>query len=435
MGTMDGLMENNIYNQLKNIYKNHTKHHFSNVSEKNWLKLKFLLKQKKYDDFQKKFFKNINNKFIKNSQKFFLNKNILKNFMFKVDAILLCFINGRLDKNISDIKNPYYKITIDKYNNIFYINNFVKNNIYTYLSESLTKEIIHININNNIKNIKPLYIIYFNCGNKNNNQIFMSNYRNYIYINSNIHNIIILEHHINNDILCFNNIYNTILLNNNSTLEYYQFITNENNNKNYNFINNEYYLYNNVFFKKYDLFMSNKFMNQNNNFQCIGNKSKFIYESILFAKNNNLMNINNYLEHKGHNCYSNQIHKAITLNKAIINLIGLIKINKSAIKTDGQVNYSSLLLSDLSKINIQPGLDILNNNVKCKHGVFTGKIDSKQIFFLRTRGINFKKSYNILVTAFILDSLKNICNIDLIRNKIFNYISCYFSIENFFNEF
>ncbi|QJC33412.1 SufD family Fe-S cluster assembly protein [Enterobacteriaceae endosymbiont of Donacia clavipes] len=432
---MDGLMQNNIFNQLKNIYKNHKKHHFSDISERNWLKLKFLLKKEKYDYFQKKFFKHINNKFIKNSQKLFLNKNKLRNLIFKIDAISLYFINGKLDQNISDIKNPYYKIIINKYNNLHYKNDFVKHNIYTHLSESLAKEIIYININN-IKNIKPLYIIYFHHNNKKNiNQISMSNYRNYIYINNNICNIIILEHHINNDQLHFNNVYNTIILNNNSKLEYYQFITNENNNKNFNFINNEYYLHNNVFLKKFDLFMSNKFMNQNNNFQCIGNHSKLIYKSISFAKNNNLMNINNYLEHNGKNCYSIQTHKAITINKAIINLIGLLKINKDAIKTDGQINYSSLLLSKLSQINIKPGLDILHNNVKCKHGVFTGKINSEQIFFLRTRGINFKKSYNILVTAFILDSLKDICNINLIKNKILNYISCYLSIENFINEF
>ncbi|WP_168821257.1 SufD family Fe-S cluster assembly protein [Enterobacteriaceae endosymbiont of Donacia sparganii] len=426
-------MKNNIYNQIKNIYKLHKKYHFSNKSEINWLKLKILLKNKKYDNDKKKFLEYINNNFLINSPTLSINKNKLKNFLFEIDSVILFFINGKIDKNISNINNLYYKININTYNNIDYKNNFFKNNIFTCLSETLTKEIVSIDINHvkNI-NIKPLYLVYFNEGNKN-NKIFMSNYRNYIYIN-NISSISIIEHHINTDELYFNNIYNTLILKNNSKVEYYRFFTNENNNKNCCSINNEYYLYDSIFLKKYDLFISNKHMNQSNNFQFIGKKSKLIYKSILFSKNDNLININNHIEHNGKNCCSIQSHKAISLDQSTINSIGLLKINKYAEKTNGQINYSSLLLSNLSKINIQPKLDIFNKNVKCQHSVFTGKIDSNQIFFLRSRGISFKKAYNILFIIFIKDSLREINNNNL-KIKISKKISCYLSVENFFNEF
>ncbi|QJC36636.1 hypothetical protein GJU00_01785 [Enterobacteriaceae endosymbiont of Donacia simplex] len=427
---MDTLMENNHYKQLKNIYKLHKKYHFSKKSEIHWYKLKNLLKKKPYNN-KKFFFEYINKNILTNNQKLYVNINQLKNFLFKIDAVILFFINGKIDKNISNINNSYYIINIDKHNNINYKNYFFKHNIYSHLSESLTKEFISINCTKSF-NPKPLYLVYFNIGNKN-KKIFMSNYRNYIHIN-NIYPIILIEHHININQLYFNNIFNTLILDNNSKLEYYKFITNENNNKNYCTINNEFYLYNNVFFKKYDLLMSSKYIEQNNRFKFIGQNSKLIYKSISFAKNDNLINTNNYVEHDGKNCCSIQKHKAITLDNSIINLISLLKINKFAIKTDGQINYSSLLLSKLSKINIQPGLDILNNNVKCTHSVFTGKIDENQIFFFQMRGINFQKAYSILYMSFILDSLKEINN-DNLKEIFLKKISCYLSVENFFHEF
>ncbi|WP_168893181.1 SufD family Fe-S cluster assembly protein [Enterobacteriaceae endosymbiont of Donacia marginata] len=426
-------MKNNIYKQIKNIYKLHKKCHFSKKSEFNWLKLENILKNKLYDNNKKNFLKYINNNLLINNQNLLININKLKKFLFKIDAIIICFINGKINKNISNINNLYYNINIKKYNTCNFKDINSQQNIYTYLSESLTKEIVTIHIHDKKKiNIMPLYLVYFNINNEK-NKIFMSNYRNYIYLN-NKHPLIFIEHHININQLYLNNIYNTLILNNDSQLEYYKFITNENKNKNYCIINNEFYIHNNVFFKKHDFLMSNKNIEQNNNFKFIGKKSKLIYKSISLAKNNNFINLNNYVEHNRQNCCSIQIHKAITLDNSIINSIGLLKINKNAIKTDGQINYSSLLLSKSSKINIQPRLDILNHDVKCTHSVFTGKLDYNQIFFLRMRGISFKKAYNILLISFILDSLKEIKNNDL-KKKILKKILFYLSIENFFHEF
>lgn len=426
-------MKNNIYKQIKNIYKSHKKYHFSKKSELNWLKLKNILKNKLHDNNENFFLNYINNNKLINNQNLIININKLKKLLFKINAVIICFINGKINKNISNINNSYYDIDIKKYNTINFENIYSKQNIYTYLSESLTKEIVTINIHNKkIFNIKPLYLVYFNINNEE-NKIFMSNYRNYIYLNNN-YPLVFIEHHININKLYLNNIYNTLILNNNTKLEYYKFITNENNNKNYCIINNEFYLYNNVFLKKYDLLMSNKYIKQNNNFKFIGKKSKLIYKSISLAKNHNLINLNNYVEHDGQNCCSVQIHKTITLDNSIVNSIGLLKINKNAIKTDGQINYSSLLLSDLSKINIQPGLDILNHDVKCTHSVFTGRLDYNQIFFLRMRGISFKKAYNILLISFILNSLEEIKS-NYLKKKFLKKILFYLSVENFFHEF
>ncbi|QJC34634.1 hypothetical protein GJT95_01780 [Enterobacteriaceae endosymbiont of Donacia crassipes] len=428
------LMKDNIYKKLKNLYKLNKKYFYSNKSKMDLYKLKNFLKKELLYDNQKLLFKYLNNNLLINSKSLPINNNKLFKLLFPIDAIILFFINGKIDKIISNIDNKYYKIHINSYNDI-HNSNFLKKDIYHYLSESFTKENIIININHikNIKGKKPLYIVYFNDKNKK-NEIAIFNYRNFIYIKNTFSTII--EHHINTDKSYINNIYNTFIINDNSKLEHYTFITNYNNKNNNNFcsISNEFLLYNNVFYKKYDVLMSNQYIHQNNNFQFLGEKTKLIYNSLLFSKNSNIINVNNHLEHNKKNSCSVQLHKAIALDQSLINLIGLLKINKHAIKTNGQLNYSSLLLNKLSRINIQPGLDILNDNVKCTHSVFTGKIDYNQIFFLKTRGISFKKAYNILLISFILDSLNEINNI-IIKNEILQKISFYLSVENFINEF
>ncbi|QJC34996.1 SufD family Fe-S cluster assembly protein [Enterobacteriaceae endosymbiont of Donacia piscatrix] len=429
---MSVLMKDNIYNKFKNLYKLNKKYFYFNKSKTDLYKLKNFLKKELLYDNQKLLFKYLNNNLLINSKSLPINNNNkLFKLLFPIDAVILFFINGKINKKFSNINNKYYKININYTN---HNNNFFKKNIYHYLSESFTKKNILIDINHtkNINSKKPLYIVYFNDKNKK-NEIAIFNYRNFIYV-KNIFSTII-EHYINTDKLYINNVYNTFIINNNSKLEHYTFITNNNIiNNNFCSINNEFILYNNVSYKKYDVLMSNQYINQNNNFKFLGEKTKLVYNSLSFSKNSNIININNYLEHDKKNSCSVQIHKAVTLDQSIINLIGLLKINKHAIKTNGQLNYSVLLLNKLSKINIQPYLDILNNDVKCTHSVFTGKINYNQIFFLRTRGISLKKSYSILLISFILDSLDEISN-NIIKNEILQKILCYLSVENIFNEF
>ncbi|QJC28756.1 hypothetical protein GJT81_01920 [Enterobacteriaceae endosymbiont of Plateumaris consimilis] len=429
---MVGLMSsNNILKQLNNIYQLHKKKYFSKNSEYHWLKLKNLLHDPTY--VKKNIYLNIiNDKLLKIPlTKEFLKKDLV-NVIFQIDAVFLYFINGKLNKNISDINNIYYKITINQVNNLYYKNISIKHNMFTHLSEALSKEIIFININlNNISDIKPLYLIYINIGKNSEDFFYMSNYRNYIDIQQ-IQSITIFEHYININQSYFNNIYTTLILGNNVNLIHYKLITGDK--KNYYCANNEYYLNNNSYITKYDFLMSNKIIHQNNNFQFNGNNSTLNYKSLSLSKGNNISYINSYLEHNKKYCYSNQLHKAIVADNSIVNFKGLLKINPLAIKTDGQMNYSGLLLNKFSEINIKPELDIFNDDVKCKHGVFSGKIDNNQLFFLRTRGINLKKSHNMLLLAFLVDLIQDICD-DNFKKEIYKYISNYFFTENIFNEF
>ena len=47
-----------------------------------------------------------------------------------------------------------------------------------------------------------------------------------------------------------------------------------------------------------------------------------------------------------------------------------------------------------------PGLEILNDDVRCTHGATTGQIDRDQLFYLMARGINPRTGAQLLAHGF-----------------------------------
>ncbi len=59
-----------------------------------------------------------------------------------------------------------------------------------------------------------------------------------------------------------------------------------------------------------------------------------------------------------------------------------------------------MLLSKRAQVHSTPALEILTDDVKCKHGSATGQIDQAQLFYLRSRGIDAQEATRILTRAF-----------------------------------
>ena len=66
----------------------------------------------------------------------------------------------------------------------------------------------------------------------------------------------------------------------------------------------------------------------------------------------------------------------------------------------------NLLLDKTSQAFAKPELDIKNSNVICTHSSTTGALDEEQLFYLRSRGLSYDDSVDILIEAFSQD-IKN----------------------------
>ncbi|OLD43940.1 MAG: hypothetical protein AUI83_17810 [Armatimonadetes bacterium 13_1_40CM_3_65_7] len=76
-------------------------------------------------------------------------------------------------------------------------------------------------------------------------------------------------------------------------------------------------------------------------------------------------------------------------------------MHKDAQKTNAMQTNKNLLLSKDALADSIPGLQILANDVKCKHGSTTGQLDEGAIFYLRSRGIDTEAARAMLTYAFV----------------------------------
>jgi Fe-S cluster assembly protein SufD len=63
----------------------------------------------------------------------------------------------------------------------------------------------------------------------------------------------------------------------------------------------------------------------------------------------------------------------------------------------------NLLLSREALVHSVPQLEILADDVKCRHGSTTGQLDPAALFYLRSRGIGEAESRSLLTFAFARD--------------------------------
>lgn len=87
---------------------------------------------------------------------------------------------------------------------------------------------------------------------------------------------------------------------------------------------------------------------------------------------------------------------------------GLIHVEKEAVQTTASQVNKNLLLSKRARVDSMPRLRILPDEVSCKHGSATGEIDSKQMYYLQTRGLSEQQAREQIVGAFMADGLAHL---------------------------
>jgi Fe-S cluster assembly protein SufD len=93
---------------------------------------------------------------------------------------------------------------------------------------------------------------------------------------------------------------------------------------------------------------------------------------------------------------------------------GLIRIEKKALLSDASQECRSLLLSPDASASSRPSLEILNDDVSCRHAATASSVDAEQLFFAQSRGLSKAQATELLVQGFFNDVLNkmNALNID-----------------------
>jgi Fe-S cluster assembly protein SufD len=100
---------------------------------------------------------------------------------------------------------------------------------------------------------------------------------------------------------------------------------------------------------------------------------------------------------------SRELYKGIWDGRARGVFHGKIIVRPGAQKTDALQTNRNLLLSREALVNSTPALEILADDVKCRHGSTIGQIEEAPLFYLRSRGLDEEAARRLLTYAFAAD--------------------------------
>lgn len=114
--------------------------------------------------------------------------------------------------------------------------------------------------------------------------------------------------------------------------------------------------------------------------------------------------------------------KGVVEKNTVSDYVGKIIIDKHAQQTSSFLDHNVLVIGENAKTNSQPILEIDADDVKASHGATTGTINSDQLYYLKSRGLNEDESKKLIIAGFVETLLMQV-NDAKIRGEIRNALN------------
>lgn len=131
---------------------------------------------------------------------------------------------------------------------------------------------------------------------------------------------------------------------------------------------------------------------------------------VFVARGTQVSDIHTVLSHEARGVTSRQNYRGLAADDARGVFHGQIRVLAEALGADATQNNRNMLLSKRAQVHSTPALEILTDDVKCKHGSATGQIDPAQLFYLRSRGLGLEEATRVLTRAFAGEVLSRLVN-------------------------
>ncbi len=112
------------------------------------------------------------------------------------------------------------------------------------------------------------------------------------------------------------------------------------------------------------------------------------------------LSTHSYVRFDGPNGELDQLNKAAANDNSHSIFNGAIQVPKVAQKTQAAQLSRNLILSKRAKIDTKPELEIIADDVRCTHGATISQLQEEELFYLRSRGINSKQAYSLLLEGY-----------------------------------
>lgn len=126
-----------------------------------------------------------------------------------------------------------------------------------------------------------------------------------------------------------------------------------------------------------------------------------------------------FMYHEGENTTGNVLYKGALQGKGARYVwIGDVLIGEGAAGTDSYEKNQNLVLTDGTRADSIPNLEIKNGNIEgAGHASATGRFDDEQLFYLRSRGIPEEEARRLVVIGFLMEIVQKI-GIDAVESRV-----------------
>ena len=114
------------------------------------------------------------------------------------------------------------------------------------------------------------------------------------------------------------------------------------------------------------------------------------------------------MHHEMPHCNSRQLFKGIAGGVSKVDFYGKIIVAQDAQRTEAYQENHNILLTDGSKVDTKPQLEIYADDVKCSHGATIGRLNEEEQFYMRSRGISLEDAKVLQMISFVAPVLENI---------------------------
>ena len=406
-------METRIIADFDKTFKNYSsldELNFKKKNLKNFIKKGFpgkKLESWKFSDLNQIINKNIGKLIFYTDQ---INQNVIdKSFIAKdFDHNKIVFINGKIEEIDFSFENKG-KIKISK--EVDTNSKINEENALLNLNHAFCNNFYKITIKDNYLMNKPL-VVYHVTNNGANSTIFNSQLNFILEDSSSLKILDIFEDKSEKN---FINVSYNFTLSENAILKNFKIDKSQNKNIKYSY-NNIDQLKDSIS-ETFILSNGSKFLKNEINCNLNGKYSSAFINGVFSLDADKHHEIRTSVNHLVENTKSYQLIKSVLDDSSKSVYQGKIYVSPEAQKTDGYQLSKCILLDKNTEFNAKPELEIYADDVKCSHGSASGSLNENSIFYLRSRGLNFKQAKKLLISGFFLDVIEKITD-EEIKNFI-----------------
>ncbi|MDO8566433.1 MAG: SufD family Fe-S cluster assembly protein [Candidatus Moranbacteria bacterium] len=141
--------------------------------------------------------------------------------------------------------------------------------------------------------------------------------------------------------------------------------------------------------------------------------------SFFIGRNTDKATLKIFQKHLAPKTTSHALIKSVLSDESEVAYEGSIFMNKQAIQGDASQESRAILLSPNTKVSLKPTLEILANDVRCRHAATAGPISQESLFFAESRGLSKTQATKLLIDGFFNDALQKMekLGVDIVEIK------------------